>query len=82
VLFLGSMHFQDPDNIDFQRVRRCGIHQAYPDGSLMPFCIINSGIVAENGMPTRDAKLRQFGVPWKDYLSTVEKHEVEASATV
>ena len=75
VLFLGSMHFQDPGNIDFQRVRRCGIHQAYPDGSLLPFCIINSGIVAENGMSTRDAKMRQFGVPWKDYLSTVEKQK-------
>ena len=82
VLFLGSMHFQDPDNIDFQRVRRCGIHQAYPDGSLLPFCIINSGIVSKNGMSTRDAKMRQFGVPWKDYLSTMEKQKVEASATI
>ncbi|MEA2089543.1 MAG: radical SAM protein [Thermoproteota archaeon] len=75
VLFLGSMHFQDPDNIDFQRVRRCGIHQAYPDGSLMPFCIINSGIVAKNGMSTRDTKMRQFGISWQKYLSNVKKQK-------
>jgi len=73
VLFLASMHFQDPENIDFQRVRRCGIHQAYPDGSLMPFCIINSGIVAKNSMSTRDAKMEQFGVSWKEYLSSIKK---------
>lgn len=73
VLFLGTMHFQDPDNIDFERVRRCGIHQAYPDGSLMPFCIINSGLVAKNGMSTRDAKMRQFGFSWEEYLSSQKK---------
>jgi hypothetical protein len=69
ILFLGSMHFQDPGNIDFERTRRCGIHQAYPDGSLMSFCIVNSGIVTPSGMTTREAKLRQFGISWEEYLS-------------
>jgi len=69
ILFLGSMHFQDPSNIDFERTRRCGIHEAYPDGSLMSFCIINSGIVAKNGMTTREAKMRQFGISWEEYFS-------------
>ncbi len=69
VLFVGSMHFQDPNNIDFQRTRRCGIHQAYPDGSLMSFCIINSGIVTSNGLTTREAKMKQFAISWEDYLS-------------
>jgi len=71
ILFLGSMHFQDPSNIDFERTRRCGIHEAYPDGSLMSFCIINSGIVATNGMTTREAKMRQFGITWDEYLSRI-----------
>lgn len=75
VLFLGSMHFQDPNNIDFQRTRRCGIHQAYPDGSLMSFCIINSGLVAKNGMTTRDAKMRQFGISWQEYLAKIKSQK-------
>jgi hypothetical protein len=82
VLFLGSMHFQDPNNIDFERVRRCGIHQAYPDGSLLPFCIINSGIVAKNGVTTRDAKMRQFGVPWQKYLSNMKRQNLKTPTSV
>jgi uncharacterized radical SAM superfamily Fe-S cluster-containing enzyme len=41
-LFLGAMHFQDPYNFDFERVRRCGIHYATPDGRVIPFCAYNN----------------------------------------
>ncbi|MHC1564728.1 MAG: tetraether lipid synthase Tes [Candidatus Syntropharchaeales archaeon] len=41
-LFLGAMHFQDLYNIDLERVRRCGIHYAIPDGRVIPFCTYNT----------------------------------------
>ncbi|AEH61593.1 Radical SAM domain protein [Methanosalsum zhilinae DSM 4017] len=40
-LFLGSMHFQDMYNFDIERVQRCGVHYATPDGRLIPFCTYN-----------------------------------------
>jgi len=40
-LFLGVMHFQDLYNIDLERVQRCGIHYATPDGRIIPFCSYN-----------------------------------------
>jgi uncharacterized radical SAM superfamily Fe-S cluster-containing enzyme len=41
-LFLGAMHFQDMYNFDFDRVQRCGIHYATPDGRVIPFCTYNT----------------------------------------
>ncbi|WP_305064812.1 tetraether lipid synthase Tes [Methanococcoides sp.] len=41
-LFLGAMHFQDPYNLDIERVQRCGIHYATPDGRIIPFCSYNT----------------------------------------
>lgn len=41
-LFIGTMHFQDRYNMDFERIKRCGIHYATPDGRVIPFCIYNS----------------------------------------
>jgi len=29
---VGLMHFQDPYNFDLERLERCGIHYAVPDG--------------------------------------------------
>lgn len=40
-LFLGAMHFQDAYNMDLERLQRCGIHYATPDGRLIPFCAYN-----------------------------------------
>lgn len=42
ILFLGTMHFQDLYNIDLERVQRCGIHYATPDGRIIPFCTYNT----------------------------------------
>lgn len=44
-LFIGTMHFMDNYNYDIDRVSRCCIHYATPDGRLIPFCTYNSGPV-------------------------------------
>ncbi len=42
-LFIGTMHFMDNYNYDINRVNRCCIHYATPDGQIIPFCSYNSG---------------------------------------
>jgi hypothetical protein len=41
-LFVGAMHFQDAYNLDTERLRRCGVHYATPDGRIIPFCAYNT----------------------------------------
>ncbi len=41
-LLVASMHFMDPFNFDNDRVSRCVIHYATPDGRIIPFCSFNS----------------------------------------
>ncbi len=41
-LFLGAMHFMDLYNIDLERIKRCGVHYATPDGRVIPFCTYNT----------------------------------------
>ncbi|WP_457619376.1 tetraether lipid synthase Tes [Methanopyrus sp.] len=60
-LLLGCMHFMDPYNFQTDRVRRCVIHYATPDGRIIPFCAYNS--------VHREEIERKFGVPleeWKE----------------
>jgi uncharacterized radical SAM superfamily Fe-S cluster-containing enzyme len=40
--FLGAMHFQDVYNMDLERLQRCGVHYAMPDGKIVPFCSYNT----------------------------------------
>jgi uncharacterized radical SAM superfamily Fe-S cluster-containing enzyme len=56
-LFIGIMHFMDCHNYDTDRVRRCCIHYATPDGRLIPFCTYNSGPVY------REQVWRKFALP-------------------
>ena len=42
-VFVGGMHFQDDYNYDIERVKRCVIHYAVPDGRVIPFCAFNGG---------------------------------------
>ena len=42
-LLMASMHFQDAYNYELERVRRCVVLYAAPDGGLYPFCTWNSG---------------------------------------
>jgi hypothetical protein len=65
VLMIGIMHFQDPYNFDLERLERCGIHYAIPDGRIIPFCAMNSIY--------RPKIEEQLGVPLKDWQEK-EKH--------
>ncbi len=40
---LAGMHFMDSYNYDVERVKRCVIHYAAPNGRIYPFCAYNSG---------------------------------------
>jgi len=42
IIMIGGMHFMDGYNIDLERVERCGIHYAIPDGRIIPFCTMNT----------------------------------------
>jgi len=42
-LLVAGMHFMDRYNYEINRVRRCVIHYADPDGRLYPFCTYNAG---------------------------------------
>jgi uncharacterized radical SAM superfamily Fe-S cluster-containing enzyme len=41
VIMLGMMHFQDPWNIDLERVQHCTINYSLADGRIIPFCTYN-----------------------------------------
>ena len=42
MVLISSMHFMDPYNFDLERIQRCCIHYAVPDGRIIPFCTMNS----------------------------------------
>ncbi len=42
VIMLGMMHFQDPWNLDLERVQHCTINYATPDGRIISFCTYNN----------------------------------------
>jgi uncharacterized radical SAM superfamily Fe-S cluster-containing enzyme len=67
-LMVSSMHFMDPYNFDLERVQRCVIHYAVPDGRIIPFCTMNS--------IHRPEVEKKLGVPLKEWQS---KHKVEIS---
>ena len=61
MMFVGGMHFQDNYNYDIERVKRCCIHYAVPDGRIIPFC-------AYNGGPTyRDEVEKKFSIPLAEW---------------
>ena len=67
-LMISSMHFMDPYNFDLERVQRCVIHYAVPDGRIIPFCTMNS--------IHRPEVEKKLGVPLKEWKS---KHKLEIS---
>ncbi len=67
-LMVSSMHFMDPYNFDLERVQRCVIHYAVPDGRIIPFCTMNSIHRAEVE--------KKLGIPLKEWK---EQHKVEIS---
>ncbi len=61
-LLVAGMHFQDSWNYNLDRIKRCVIHYAAPDGRIYPFCTYNSG-------PTyRERVEKQFSVPISIWL--------------
>ena len=61
-MFVGFMHFMDPYTYDVDRVERCDIHYAMPDGRVVPFCAFN--VIPEL---YRDATQRKYSIPAKLY---------------
>jgi len=59
MLMISSMHFMDPYNFDLERVQRCCIHYAVPDGRIIPFCTMNS-------IHRTDIEKR-FGIPIEEW---------------
>jgi len=65
-ILLSAMHFMDPYNFDLERVQRCVIHYAVPDGRIIPFCTMNS--------IHRPEIERKLGMSIKEWQS---RHKVE-----
>lgn len=42
VVMIGCMHFQDLFSLDLDRVQRCAIHYALPDGTIRSFYTYNA----------------------------------------
>ncbi len=61
-LFLGMMHFMDEYNYDVERVERCVIHYAMPDGRVVPFCTFN--VIPEL---YRDKVQAQYSYTWEEW---------------
>lgn len=66
-LLVAGMHFMDAYDYDIERVKRCVIHYAAPNGLLYPFCAYNSGMVFREkiekkySLPIRDERKNVFG---------------------
>jgi uncharacterized radical SAM superfamily Fe-S cluster-containing enzyme len=67
ILMVGMMHFQDPYNFDLERLERCGIHYATPDGRIIPFCAMNTLY--------RPLIEKQFSIPLKEWLGNNQKEK-------
>jgi len=69
MLMISAMHFMDPYNFDLERIQRCCIHYAVPEGKIIPFCTMNS---------IHRSKIEErLGVPIKEWQ---KKHKAEISA--
>jgi hypothetical protein len=71
-LFVGMMHFQDLYNYDIDRVQRCCIHYATPDGRLIPFCAFN--VIPQ---VFRDKTQKKFSLSAKEWEKKNEKKLTE-----
>ena len=73
-LFIGAMHFQDSYNYDIERVKRCVIHYATPDGRIIPFCAYNGGptyrteVEKKFAMTIEEWKEKNPGVPLDNFV--------------
>jgi hypothetical protein len=65
IVMIGIMHFQDVWNLDLDRVQKCAIHYATPDGKVRSFCTYNS--------IHRQNVEKQFAVPISDWTKKMGK---------
>lgn len=65
LIMIGIMHFQDVWNLDIDRVQKCAIHYATPDGKIRSFCTYNS--------IHRKNVEKQFSVPIKQWITKTGK---------
>ena len=56
------MHFMDLYNYDIDRVQRCCIHYAVPDGRIIPFCAFN--VIPQ---VFRDKTQKEFSISPKEW---------------
>ncbi len=65
VVMIGCMHFMDPYNFDLQRLESCVIHYGLPDGTIRPFCAVNT---------LHRAKVeKQYSVPLEEWKKSLAK---------
>lgn len=65
VIMVSAMHFQDPYNIDLERVQHCDINYGIPDGRIIPFCTMNT--------IHRPRVEEKFSVSIKEWLASKKK---------
>lgn len=58
-LYIGSMWFQDPWNLDLERLKRCVVHYATEEG-IVPFC-------SYNGLGIGELLRRKYSVPIEEW---------------
>ncbi len=71
-LLVAGMHFMDSYNYDIERVKRCVIHYAAPNGLIYPFCAYNSGPVY------REMIEKKYSIPFEQQLTRFELSGCEA----
>jgi uncharacterized radical SAM superfamily Fe-S cluster-containing enzyme len=76
-LFIGMMHFMDEWNYDIERVMRCVIHYALPDGRIIPFCAFN----ILNDI-YRDTPQKTYGIPLEEYTKKYGEKAIEGQKYV
>ena len=62
------MHFMDLYNYDIDRVQKCCIHYAIPDGRIIPFCAFN--VIPQ---VFRDKTQKEFSISAKEWEEVHKK---------
>ncbi|MBS7650512.1 MAG: radical SAM protein [Candidatus Bathyarchaeia archaeon] len=65
VVMVGCMHFMDPYNFDLERLERCVIHYGLPDGTIRPFCSVNT--------LHRSKVERAFSKPYDEWKKRIQR---------
>jgi uncharacterized radical SAM superfamily Fe-S cluster-containing enzyme len=69
IIMVGLMHFQDPYNLDLERIQHCDVNYSVPDGRIIPFCTMNT--------IHRSRVEEKFGQPLDEWRSRHKPSQVE-----